>query len=260
MAAMKFVTFNLRCVWKDCGGDGKNSFIHRVGYIYDKILEEMPDMIVFQEATKDHLKVMERMLPEYDFYGQFRGVDFEGEGLYTAVKKDRLQVLSFDSYWISPTPYVPGSRYEVQSGCPRICVTVKVRDKISGKIFRSFNIHLDHISDEARVQGMECVLDRVDKYLEDDEIPFIIAGDFNAYPDSGVIKMCNEYKKRLIFDVTDKLPVTFHNWGERTECKIDYIYVSAELKDKAKDVYIWDDVHEGIYFSDHYPVCMEFEL
>ena len=259
MDNIKFVTFNLRCVWKDWGYDNENAFVHRAGFVYDKITSELPDVIVFQEVPDTHIKLMERMLPEYAFYGQFRDEHFEGEGLYTAIRKERLQVLSFDTYWISPTPYVPGSRYENQSDCPRICVTVKVRDKVSGNIFRTFNVHLDHISDEARVLGMNCVLDRLEYYLADDDIPFIIAGDFNAKPDSKVIDMCNHYEKRPIFDATAKLPESFHDWGKRKDCKIDYIYMSQNFKDKVKASYIWDDEHTGIYLSDHYPVCVEFD-
>lgn len=261
MDNISFVTFNLRCVWKDNAdnGDGKNSFIHRAGLIYEKINSEMPDIIAFQEVVSTHLNLLKRMLPEYDFYGQFRNDDFSGEGLYTAVRKERFQVLSFDSYWISPTPYLPGSRYQKQSGCPRICVTVKVREKMSGMIFRTFNIHLDHISDEARVLGMNCVLEKLGRYLEEDNIPFVIAGDFNAEPESEVIKTCNEYEKYKIFDVTEKIETTFHNWGTKST-KIDYIYVTEDIKKKVKSVGIWDDVHEGIYLSDHYPVCMTFEI
>ena len=37
MANAKIVTFNIRNVWDK---EGKNSFIHRVGMIYDKINKE----------------------------------------------------------------------------------------------------------------------------------------------------------------------------------------------------------------------------
>lgn len=264
MEIIKFVTFNLRCIWKTdptraWGHDKINDFIHRAGFIYDKIMAEQPDIIAFQEVTDKHLKLLERMLPEYSFYGQFREKDFTGEGLYTAVRKERMQVLSFDTFWVSPTPYVAGSRYENQSQCPRICPTVKVRDKVSGKIFRTFNVHLDHISDEARVLGIECILDRAELYLAEDDIPFIIAGDFNAEPDSPAIKLCNKYKKHKIFDVTDKIKTTFHNWGQ-CSAKIDYIYVTGDIKKCTKAVYAWDDTNYGIYLSDHYGVCMEFDL
>ena len=64
---------------------------------------------------------MKRMLPEYTFIGHFRDNDYTGEDLYTAILNERIQLLGFESYWLSPMPYVAGSRYENQSEYPRIC-------------------------------------------------------------------------------------------------------------------------------------------
>ena len=55
---MKVVTYNIRCVWDTC--DGINNFIHRAGMIYDKILEEKPDLIGFQEMRAPHVQFFER--------------------------------------------------------------------------------------------------------------------------------------------------------------------------------------------------------
>jgi endonuclease/exonuclease/phosphatase family metal-dependent hydrolase len=37
--------------------------------------------------------------------------------------------------------------------------------------------------------------------------------------------------------------------------KIDYIFVSTSLKEG--QVKVWDDVTDGIYLSDHYPIELE---
>lgn len=123
MQELNIVTFNIRCVWKK--GDGINSFVHRAGMIYEKITQERPDIILFQEMRKEHLGLMRRMLPEYDFIGHLRDADYTGEGVFTAILKSRIQLLGMDSYWLSPTPYQPGSRFEIQSLCPRTCLTLK---------------------------------------------------------------------------------------------------------------------------------------
>ena len=44
---MKFVTFNIRC---DFGQDGANNFIYRRPLILEKIRQEKPDIIGFQEV------------------------------------------------------------------------------------------------------------------------------------------------------------------------------------------------------------------
>ena len=259
MNTIKVVTFNARCVYFDKTGesDGVRSFIFRAGYIYDKIQNENPDIILFQEFFKGHLDIMKKLLCEYEFFGHFRGEDFSGEGVYTAVKREKFQILGIDSYWLSPTPYTPGSRYENQSECPRTCLTIKVRDIVSGKIFRVLNTHLDHVSDEARILGIKQILEHLCKENTEDKIPCIIGGDFNAKPLSETITYCNNFDKIKLFDITDNIPVTFHNWGKMQE-KIDYIYVSEDLKDKVQSVYAWEDEIYGMYLSDHYPVCAQF--
>ena len=191
--AISVVTFNIRCVWKN--GDGKNSFVHRAGMVYDKIINELPDVILFQEVQEEHLKLLERMLPEYMFISHFRDEEYAGEGLYSAILKEKIQLVGFESYWLSPTPYVAGSRFKKQSEIPRICITLKLRDRLTNNLFRTVNVHLDHISDEARIEGIQLVLETVyDRNLTDD-IPTLIAGDFNAEPESETIKFCENYNR-----------------------------------------------------------------
>lgn len=258
---MKIVTYNVRCVWKDDGPDGTNGFINRAGMAYEKISEEMPDVIGFQECHADHVNFLKRVFPEYLFLGHFRNADYDGEGVFTAFLKDKYDLLAYETFWISPTPYVSGSRFKIQSDCPRTCVMTQIRCKKTGEIIRILNLHLDHISDEARVHGMDMIMDKIDEYNAKAEYPTVILGDFNARPESSVIKLCNS----RFTDVTANLPVTFHNYGRGSESnngkgvKIDYIFVSDELAKRAKNTVIWDECIGGIYLSDHYPVCAEFK-
>ena len=254
MSIMKIVSFNLRCVWK---GDGINAFIFRAGMIYDKIIREMPDVLAFQEMSVDHLKLLRRMLPEYDFCGQFRSKNYTGEGLFTAIRKDAWDVIANETFWLSPTPYVAGSRYEDQSECPRICVVTQIRHKKTGKMIRLYNIHLDHISDMARIKGIRCVFEKMEEWNGKLPLPSLVLGDYNAYPDSETIRFCDDYKTPAMFDVTKEIPVTFHDYG-RCGVKIDYIYVTEDLKRAFLASDIWADEKEGIYLSDHYPVWAEF--
>ena len=252
MKNLKIATYNLRCVYNK---DGINSFIHRAVLAADKIEDEKPDVIGFQEITPKNLTVMEKLLPEYSFVGQFRSASFDTEGLYVAVRKESCMLLGFESVWLSPTPYVPGSRFEDQSHCPRICVQAKIRHIESGKIFRVFNIHLDHISESARVLGISSVFEFIDSF--NDGAPIALLGDFNAHPDSDTVALCNARKG--LRDVTANIPTTFHNYGKTSE-KIDYIYLSGELADSVAEVNAWTDEINGIYLSDHYPVCAEIVI
>lgn len=251
---MKIVTWNLRCVWN---GDGKNAFIHRAGMIYDKIRKEQPDLIAFQEVIPPSLDLLEKLLSEYVFFGQMRSENYDGEGLYTAVKKQNFDLLGGETFWLSPTPYRAGSRFEKQSPCPRICVVTYIRDKRTGETFEVYNVHLDHQSDEARVLGLDCILAYMREKRAEKACPQVLLGDFNAEPDSGVIKTCNAQKEW--FEGTADVCATFHDYGKLENYKIDYIYLSTEWKTRLQSACAWTDCHEGIYLSDHYPVCIEIK-
>ena len=75
MANAKIVTFNIRNVWDK---EGKNSFIHRVGMIYDKINKEKPDVIAFQEVLQPHVTLLEKIFPDYEWSVQKRGLHRRG--------------------------------------------------------------------------------------------------------------------------------------------------------------------------------------
>ena len=256
---MRIVTYNFR-TWGGSYGDGINNFLHRCGVIFETIHREMPDIIGFQEIMPRPYEYLVRMLPEYTFVGQFRDADFLGEGTYIAVRKDRFQILGFNTFWLSPTPYVPGSRFEEQSDCPRICNVARIRHIESNFVFRVFNTHLDHVGEGARVLGMKCILDEMMRLNNVARFPAILMGDMNARPSDEAIRMCNAFEDCPLTDVTAEIPCTFHHFGRCTDCKIDYIFVTDEFKDKVTGVGIWEDQINGSYLSDHYPVWMDIEI
>ncbi len=246
---MKIVTFNLRCVYI---GDGVNGFVHRAGLIYEKVMQELPDVIAFQEVTQRQLPLLERLFPEYLFVGGSRTPDFEGEGLYTAIRRASCTVHGFDFIWLSPTPLVPGSRFPEQSACPRILLDCLVREKATNRLLHIYNVHLDHVSDAARILGIKCAFSRIGEKSADG-YPYILLGDFNARPDSETIAFCNAREE--LVELTKNISATFHGYGKMNE-KIDYIYASRPLAEQATEAVIWDDCQSGIYLSDHYPIAV----
>jgi endonuclease/exonuclease/phosphatase family metal-dependent hydrolase len=256
---IKIVSFNLRSQYT---GDGINAFIHRAGMIYDKIKKEAPDIVAFQEVIEPHYDVLPKLMPDYTFLGQFRNADYTGEGVFTAIRTADWMPIFYDVFWISPTPHLPASRFEDQSHCPRICVVTGLRHKTSGKLIRVCNIHLDHIGETSRVKGIRCVLGKIAEYERELPMPTVLLGDFNAEPGSETIRATEQSITPLLYDLTGHIPMTFHgyNYGNEPTCKIDYIYVTKTLKEAAGAVTVWDDEHCGIYLSDHYPVCVEFEV
>lgn len=132
MTRLYIVTFNLRGSW---AGDGINAFRHRAGGILDKIDQETPDVMAFQEVSPHIREFLELHLPAYTFIGHGRNADFGGEALAIAVRKSTITLLSCSVFWLSPTPKVPGSRFADQSDCPRIAVSSLLADKQTGLKF-----------------------------------------------------------------------------------------------------------------------------
>ena len=73
---MKFVTFNIRC---DFAQDGANNFIYRRPLILEKIRQEKPDIIGFQEVLPHVAAWLKENLTEYYIAGCGREKEEEGE-------------------------------------------------------------------------------------------------------------------------------------------------------------------------------------
>ena len=262
---LKIVSYNLRSVWNK--GDGVNCFIHRAGMILDKIGQEQPDVICFQECIPTHADFLRKYLNGYTFICNQRNADYSGEGLALAIKTGVIELYGLDVFWLSDTPRVPGSRFEIQSKCPRICQCIMLRDIRSGKLFRIYNVHLDHVSDSARILGIRQLLDYAEERQKEAELPLFILGDFNAKPDSETIKYCDGFEALPIVDLTRDTGGTYHGYGNspkeperKLPEKIDYIYTDRETAGKPHIVELWTDELNGIYLSDHYPVALSIEL
>lgn len=250
---MKIVTYNLRCAWDR---DGINSFIHRAGMIYDRMLKEKPDIVAFQEATPKHLDVLEKLMPEYTFIGHAREADLSCEGLYTAFRKDEFFLSASEVFWMAPNKYKPGSKFE-GGDLPRICVKTLLYQKNSGKMFRIYNVHLEHTNEEIRCRGIKIVLDQIAEDYAKLPVGTALLGDFNAEPHEATIASCNSFTSPRLTDVTSKLDATYHEYGKLVPpLKIDYVFLTDELSSVVTDTTVWNEEHCGIYYSDHYPVMV----
>ena len=258
---MKFVTFNIRYSWD---ADGINSFPFRAGHILCKIDEKKPDVICFQEASDKIGDFLKKHLPEYNFTGHGRDADYTGEAMLTAVRKDTFEVLSTETFWLSPTPDVPGSRYPTQNVCRRTCNVTVIKEKASGNTIKVYNTHFDYEVDPT-VRMLEA--EQISKRISDDKaklsMPFILAGDFNSGPDSEIIKHIEINTTPTLCDVAKIFPQTFHNFGKHEGVdkdfkKIDYIFIPPSVK--AGKPVLWDDEWNGVWLSDHYPIEVELKF
>lgn len=250
---MKIMTYNLRCTWLNA--DGVNAFLHRAGLMLDTLETEKPDVICFQEVIEVQQAFLEKHLNDYLLLWHGRYENYDGEGLAIAIRKDTMALHGLEVFWLSPTPQKPGSRFENQSDCPRICQIAVLREKKTGKLFRVFNVHLDHISEEARVLGMGAVMEAIEKENKKLSLPLFLLGDMNAYPES----MAIQNAKEILVDLTEHTGGTYHAFGTAEE-KIDYIFTDAQTAKKPWQCARLERTEHGIFLSDHYPVMAEGEI
>ena len=114
---MKFVTFNIRC---DYSQDGDNNFCFRKPLILEKIGQERPDIICFQEVLPHVAVWLKEELAEYYVIGCGRSEALEDEQVTIAYRKDSINLIQMDTYWLSETPGLPATRYPDQSIFPRV--------------------------------------------------------------------------------------------------------------------------------------------
>lgn len=250
---LKFVTFNIR---GDFGVDGKNEFEYRKPLILEKILAQKPDVVGFQEVSDKQRTWLDSALEGYTVLGCGRGAHFDSESMSIAVRKQTMEVIALDTFWLSETPYKPGTRFAEQSENPRICTHMILLPRGSKKPLHLYNTHLDHISDKARLIGLSMVLQRIEQDGERRPYPIVLLGDFNAEPDS--MEMTEMERCPWLTDHTGAVPMTYHGFGLEAPQKIDYIFTSEEFTEPVCTV--WDDVRDGVYLSDHYPLCVSLQL
>ena len=250
---ISITTFNLRL---DTHYDGEQYFFNRAPLILETIQNKNTDIICFQEATVKMMGWLRENLTDYTIVGVGRSKDFTDEANPIAFRKDKFEMFGLDQFWLSPTPHVPGSRYLVQSPCPRICVVATLRPLGEGRLFRVYNTHLDHVSKQARSNGITSILKRIREDAESFETPLLLTGDMNAIPTEPCIR---EAIESGLSDYTETVTTTFHDFGRlKEDCKIDYVF--ANSKCKLRGVEVWRTQKDGLYLSDHHPIECQVEI
>lgn len=239
---MKIMTFNVRI---DVDVDGINKFSNRLEGIIDFLNKEKADVIGFQEVNQNMLKGLIKSLNDYDYVGIARKDNDEYNPIFYLKK---YQNLKSNTYWLSETPDTPGSKHP-EAHYPRIFTTLTL--KINNQIFEIINTHLSHISHNARIYGMNALLNY---YKETGKNDFILMGDFNAYPQESVDNIFHNYLNSC-WDNHQGEKLTFHDFTDNTiGLPIDYIFTSKNLN--IKNVKIHRDKYIDRFLSDHYPVSI----
>lgn len=254
---LNVLTFNIRL---NTPQDSLNAWPHRSANVASQILFHEAHIIGVQEALFDQMQDLDRALTSFKFVGGGRE-DGKQKGEFSAIFYDtiRLQSLQSQTFWLSETPQVAGSK-GWDAALPRIVTWAKFRDKKTKKEFYVFNTHFDHIGKVARAESSKLLLRFANQIAG--AIPYIVTGDFNAAPTQEPIQLIVNSKDPLHLVDTKSISLTPHygplgtfngfHAKEINDQPIDHIFIKHGIKvlQHATLSQTW----EGKFSSDHFPV------
>lgn len=257
---MKVMTFNLRA---DNVMDINNRWQQRKQLVYDVINQYDCDIIGFQEVTNRMDKGLSEQIGGYykTGEGRTRKLFTEKNPLFI---KEKISVVQDKTFWLSKTPDKKSSNIWY-SLFPRIC-TGAICEIEGGKRIRIYNTHLDCLLPHAREYGLKVIMEHIRIEQEEEALPCILMGDFNAKPNSKLIKRFKgeQYSGNRFIAVQEIRPdiykqTTMGGFKGREEGRhIDYIFVTEEFKIKKIEIVKYHK--QGKYPSDHYPIVAELGL
>ena len=252
-----------------------NAWAERCPRITSLVHYEAWDIVAMQEVLDAQLQDLRQELKDYDYVGVGRN-DGATKGEYVPIffKKSRIKCHQQGTFWLSETPEVVGSK-GWDAALPRICTWAHLEDKTTKWKFWVFNLHLDHIGKEARVQSARLVLQKIGEMCGD--APFIVTGDFNVNQHSDVYAELTHSKN--LFDTYHRAHSrmaengTFNGFNVEMnqDSRIDHIFVSKHFNVHRYGVltpFYWkkptaETPQKGSqlrHYSDHFPITSLLEL
>jgi len=257
---MKVMTFNIR---SDNWLDIQNRWRDRADLVYETIRNYQCDIIGLQEVTRQMHRDLEKNITDYTIVGLGRTENFFHEKNNILIS-NQYKTKENETFWLSKTPHKRGSSIWY-SLFPRICTTAVIQ-LTNGQKIRVYNTHLDCLLPHAREYGLRKIGQAIEKHHNQEKLPCILMGDFNATPHSKLIKKFSDgiYSSKKFIAVQDTNQKIYQHTtmgmfkGRHTGMHIDYIFVTEEFT--IKDVQIIKYNQNGKYPSDHYPIVADIQL
>jgi endonuclease/exonuclease/phosphatase family metal-dependent hydrolase len=215
------------------------------------IRREAPDVLAIQEGLAFQLDELDPVLAGYRKLGQHRdgGTDGEFSGLY--VRTDRVRLVDWGEFWLSPTPDVVASR-GWDAALPRMAVWADVVPDGGDTVVRVYGTHFDHRGEVARVESARLIAEQALAAGR----PTVVMGDLNVPDGSEAVRTFADlgYRSAVVTLHPDETLGTFNGFTDPRggEQRIDHVLVGPGLRPTAAA--ILDDRVDGLFPSDHFPV------
>ena len=261
LGSAKVMTFNVRLSREE--SNPTNNWDNRKEVLVDQIERNNPDIIGFQEIEVKHINYFIENLEGYDFY-YFTIKDNPNQHSQAIFyKSNKFDCVNSGKFYLSETPDQYSKGWDANAY--RIAAFCTLKEKISGNTFNVYNVHLDHIGQEARVNGAQMVVD----HINESGLPTILLGDFNAYETNPMYDVVTEdggledvkYSAETVVNDTN----TYNAWNQSARSKnppIDFIfYTPGDFEVESYQV-LDEDLgrDQGIYASDHFAVVADIEF
>lgn len=260
--SVNIMTYNIRY---DNPEDSLNNWQYRKDRAANAIEFYQADIVGTQEVLHHQLQDLKERLPEFTAIGVARD-DGKEDGEYNVLfyRTNKFDELESGTFWLSETPDEPSRGWD--GACNRVATWARLKDKNSGKEILAVNTHLDHRGREARREGVNLLFNKINELSNG--APVIVTGDFNADPDSEVIKHITNpddpnhlTHSREIAAVVYGPNWSWHDFGKipyEYRSLIDYIFVRGDVE---VDRYgVLAETENGEFLSDHSPVLATVTL
>lgn len=257
-ADMTVMTYNIRYA----SDTPPNAWPDRRELLVQNIRNQSPDVFGTQEALYRQVKDILAALPEYDWIGLGRDGGSRGEFMAVFYKRDRLEPIEYDHFWLSDTPDRMASTTWGNTN-RRMVTWVKFRDRESKQEFYFWNTHFDHLLQPAREKSADLILKRLSEIPAD--APVVLVGDFNAAAEKnkayeilvnpeGLRDTWKEAAERKNEGIA-----TFNGFKKIGEgARIDWILVRGPVKALSSEIVTF--APDGKFPSDHLPVVAKLKI
>ena len=268
---LRAMTFNVRF---DNPADGENRWELRRDFVADLIRNSGASIIGTQEGLVHQLDFLDEALSDFRYVGVGRD-DGAKAGEFTAIFVDTTQFTIRDSgtFWLSETPERPSVGWD--ASMERIAtyavVVPAVQRVVSSSTtnpepFLVINAHFDHIGEQARLESARLIMQKAQELSQSPRMPMpvILMGDFNASTRTPPIQAFLEHY-RDAFEISKSLPegpvstftgfIVKESGYREPEGRIDYVFVNERVD--VMSYRAMDEIREGRYVSDHFPVLVE---